>query len=197
LPPLRRPGRVGPTLARWFDRLLLASAIDRDRALVWLLAHGLRVNEVVALRPDDVDLAGGRVRVRGRHEPTRAVPLSPRGIQRIDPWATERRRGTYPWLFPGPDEDHHAALTLPRQIVRRLAEHVFPGRPAIQQRINAAGFRDVFLTRAIAHRVSPLFLTETLGLERLSHARAYMQTRDMDHAHRELDRLCGRWRRWI
>ena len=150
LPPVRRPGGLSPGIARWYDRLL-ASDIesDRDRAMVWLLAHGLRVSEVVALQPADVDLAGGRVRVRGRRDRARTVPLSDRGIRMIAPWVSERRRGGYPWLFPGLDEDHHAALTLPRQVVRRLAEQAFPQRPSVRRRINADGLRQLFLTRAV------------------------------------------------
>ena len=96
-PPVRRPGAVSPALARCYDRLLaLDIRSDRDRALTWLVAHGLRVSEVVVLRPADVDLGGGNVQVRGRGDRARTVPLSDRGIRMITPWVSERRQGGYP-----------------------------------------------------------------------------------------------------
>jgi integrase/recombinase XerC len=95
-PPVRRQGAVSPALARCYDRLLaLEIRSDRDRALTWLLAHGLRVSEVVALRPADIDLGGGKVRVRGRRDRVRTVPLTGRGIRMITSWVSERQRGRY------------------------------------------------------------------------------------------------------
>jgi site-specific recombinase XerD len=196
-PPVRRQGGVSRALARCYDRLLaLEIRSDRDRALTWLLAHGLRVSEVVALQPADVDLGGGKVRVRGRRDRTRLVPIGARGIQMIRAWVTERQRGRYIWLFPGPNEDHHAALTLPNQVVQRLAEEALPQRPSVRRRINADGLRQLFLTRALARRASLFFIAETLGIDRLTTA---VRCLPVGHrsAHRELERIRRPWKAWI
>jgi site-specific recombinase XerD len=168
----------------------------RDYTMLFLIAtYGLRACEVVALRPADVDLGGGKVRVPGRRD--RTVPIGARGIRMITPWVSERRQGTYPWLFPGPDEDHHAALTLPRQVVRRLAEQAFPQRPSIQRRINAVGFRDLFLMRALARRASLSFIAETLGVDRLTTAIRHLPLAHRS-AHDELERIRRPWKKaWI
>jgi integrase len=195
-PPVRRQGAVSPALAKCYDRLLaLEIRSDRDRALTWLLAHGVRVSEVVALRPDDVDLGGGKVQVRGQRDRARTVPLSGRGIQMLTPWVTERQRGRYIWLFPGPDEDHHAALTLPNQVVQRLAE-ALPQRPSVRRRINADGLRQLFLTRALARRPSLSFIAETLGIDRLTTA---LRCLPLAHrsAHDEPERIRKPWKDWI
>ena len=196
-PPVRRQGAVSPALASCYDPLLaLDLRSDRDRALTWLLAHGLRVSEVVILQPADVNLGGGKVQVRGRGDRARMVPLSDRGIRMIAPWVSERRRGGYPWLFPGPDEDHHAALMLPNQVVRRLAEQAFPQRPSVRRRINADGFRQLFLTRALARRPSLSFIAETLGVDRLTTAVRCLPPAHRS-AHHELERIRRLWKAWI
>ena len=197
LPPVRRPGGLSPALARCYDRLLaLDIRSDRDRALTWLVAHGIRVSGVVALRPADVDLGGGKAQVRGHRDRTRAVPIGARGIQMLTPWVTERQRGRYIWLFPGPDEDHHAASTLPRQILHRLAEVAFPQRPSIQRRVNAEGFRALFVTRALARRAGLSFIAETLGIDRLTTAVRYLPLAHRA-AHDELERIRRPWKAWI
>jgi integrase/recombinase XerC len=196
-PPVRRQGGVSPALARCYDRLLaLEIRSDRDRALVWLLAHGVRVSEAVAIRPAHVDLAGGEVRVRGRRDRTRVVPIGARGIQMLTPWVTDRQRGRYIWLFPGPDEDHHAALTLPNQVIQRLAEEAFPQRPSVRRRINADGLRQLFLTRALARRPSLSFIAETLGIDRLTTAVRHVPLSHRS-AHHELERIRRPWKAWI
>jgi site-specific recombinase XerC len=198
LPPVRRPGGLSPALARCYDRLLaLDIRSDRDRAVTWLLAHGLRVSEAVVLQPADVDLARRKVQVRGRRDQVRTLPLTDRGIRMIAPWVSERRRGGYPCLFPGFDEDHHATLTLPNQVVRRLAEQAFPQRPSVRRRINAAGFRDLFVTRALARRASLSFVAETLGIDRLTTAVRCLPPAHRS-AHDELERIRRPWKKaWI
>jgi integrase/recombinase XerD len=64
------------------ERLLAAASTGRsakamrDRALLrFLYATGMRVTEVVTLRVEDVDLASGEVRLRGKGNRGRAVPI--------------------------------------------------------------------------------------------------------------------------
>ena len=147
-------------------------------------------------QPADVDLGGGKVRVRGRRDRPRTVPFTGRGTRMLTPWVTERQRGGYPWLFPGPDEDHHAALTLPNQVVQRLAEEAFPQRPSVRRRINADGLRQLFLTPALARRPSLSFIAETLGIDRLTTAVRCLPPAQRS-AHHELERIRRPWKTWI
>jgi len=64
----------------------------RNRALVeMMLAAGLRVSEVCALRGVDVDLAGGTVRVnRGKGGKDRVVPILPEALPWLRLWADKR-----------------------------------------------------------------------------------------------------------
>lgn len=74
----RRPKVQALGKARWLDlkeqrTVLGAVESDRDTALVWLLAHGLRISEVVNL--DIENIQHGVLRFDGKGGKTRSVPL--------------------------------------------------------------------------------------------------------------------------
>ena len=57
----------------------------RDLAIVGLmLMHGLRSAEVIALNRDDVLLSEGQLRVRGKGNKMRLLPLAPETTQLLD-----------------------------------------------------------------------------------------------------------------
>jgi integrase/recombinase XerD len=67
---------VGGPAATRSRRAAAALAALRDRALLELLyAAGLRVSEALRLDADDLDLAGGSVRVIGKGDRERVVPV--------------------------------------------------------------------------------------------------------------------------
>ncbi len=64
----------------------------RDRAILELLyGSGLRVSEVTALRPEDLDLGGARVLVRGKGSKERRVPVSDFAVTAVRDWLTRGR----------------------------------------------------------------------------------------------------------
>jgi integrase/recombinase XerD len=74
---------------------------SRDLAIVGLmLLHGLRSAEVMALNRDDVLLAEAQLRVRGKGNKLRFLPLAPESIQRLDHYLRlERPNPCSPALF--------------------------------------------------------------------------------------------------
>jgi integrase/recombinase XerD len=80
-------------------RQLLAAASNRSssgirlRAMVGVMyGSGLRLAEVLALRPHDVDTKAGIVRVqRGKGGKSRTVGLDPHGASLLDQWMERRR----------------------------------------------------------------------------------------------------------
>jgi integrase/recombinase XerC len=105
----------------------------RDAAVLELLyGSGLRVAEVTTLTVDRVDLARGRVIVRGKGDKEREVPLSDDAIETIEAWLREGRAV----LAPDPASDalffnrKHGPLG-PRDVRRfmeRYGHDVLPGR---------------------------------------------------------------------
>jgi integrase/recombinase XerD len=78
--------------------------------LVTAYAAGLRVFEVVALRPGDIDSQRMVLRVaRGKGRKERLVMLSPRLLELLRAyWKIERPSGE--WLFPGQETGRHISI---------------------------------------------------------------------------------------
>ena len=94
----RRPPRFPKTLSEaQVDALLAAPAVDtplglRDRAMLeTLYATGLRVSELVGLRTVEVGLVDGVLRVIGKGDKERLVPLGEEARHWIERWLAEGR----------------------------------------------------------------------------------------------------------
>jgi integrase/recombinase XerD len=95
----RKPKRL-PKFLTYRDAQRLLAAPDgtgyldvRDRAMLELLyAAGLRVSELVALRPEGVNLQEGWVRVLGKGAKERLVPVHPRARAALTVYLVEREK---------------------------------------------------------------------------------------------------------
>lgn len=94
--------KVGSSLpkyldARAVDQILKSPSADsttglRDRAMLDLLyATGLRVSELIQLRVSDFDEAGGTVRVIGKGNKQRLVPVGRQALQAVERYRAEQR----------------------------------------------------------------------------------------------------------
>ncbi len=90
LPYGRRPGRRGSAMAAAHPQARAAEL--RDRAILELLyAGGLRVSELTALSPSDLNLDVGRVQVRGKGDKERIVPLGRSALEALEEYLREGR----------------------------------------------------------------------------------------------------------
>jgi integrase/recombinase XerD len=112
-----RPPRAWRELPRYLsleevDALLAAPDLStfrglRDRALLDVLyATGLRVSELVSLRPADLNLEVGFLTCIGKGDKQRVVPVGDQAIASLRRYLAGGRAGllkgqTSPWLFPG------------------------------------------------------------------------------------------------
>lgn len=90
----RLPRVLGPAqVARLLDVPDPATALgQRDQALLELLyASGARVGEAVALDVDALDLVAARVRLRGKGDKERLVPLGEPACQALERWLGDGR----------------------------------------------------------------------------------------------------------
>lgn len=101
-------------------KLLGCIASKRDKAM-FLLAyrHGLRVSEVGMLRPEDIDLSRGRIRIeRLKNSQGGEHPMQPDEMRILRAWMKERP-STNPYLFAGIITE----LPISRQSLNLLMKH--------------------------------------------------------------------------
>jgi len=126
-------------------RLLRASTTIKHRAIVTLLyGAGLRIAELLALTPGDIDSRRMVLHVRNtKSRRDRILPLSPRMLQALrDYWRDTRPCS--PWLFPG--KSRHKQMT--RNCVSR-AMRVAARNAGIRKRVYPHLLRHTFATHLL------------------------------------------------
>lgn len=116
----RREQKLPVVLSRAEVRQLLGCVTEEVYRLYFttVYACGLRLSEAAHLQVTDVDGARGLLRVRGKGNRDRYVPLPPPLLERWRTfWKTHR---TTPWLFPAP----HAGQ-VPRPLSRKSLQEAF------------------------------------------------------------------------
>ena len=92
---------------------------DKLRTLVLLLATtGLRISEAAGILRRDIGLETLELRVTGKGDKTRVVPLLPLTAKALRDYM-ERRRSGSPYLFPGDTKTGHMGIHNPEKTLRR------------------------------------------------------------------------------
>jgi site-specific recombinase XerD len=114
LPEVLSPAEVARMLARTRN--------PKHRALLMLLySAGLRVGEVVRLRPSDLDVDRGLVRVRkGKGARDRYTLLARRAVDAVRLYLDAYPTG--PWLFPGGKPTGHLTTRSVQRVVKQAAK---------------------------------------------------------------------------
>lgn len=184
--PRPRPGRRLPNvLSRVEVRALIdAPANLKHRALLMLLySAGLRVSEVVRLRPTDLHPDRGLLLVRGgKGRKDRYTLLSQTALEAVRLYMQEQHpRG---WLFPGQRPD--------RPISTRTAEHIVENArsaAAIERPVSAHTLRHSFATHLLEAGTDLRYIHELLGHASPSTTEIYthVSTRELGRIRSPLD----------
>ncbi len=166
------PPRVGRHLPRFVsvakaDEVLEAPHPLRDRALLEVLyGAGLRVGELCALDPDDVDLNTGLVRVRrGKGGKERRVPMGAVAAAAVADWLEERGDE------PGPLFLNARGGRIGDRTVRRVVTRV--GRAAGVGDLHPHALRHSFATHLLDAGADLRGIQELLGHASLSTTQRY------------------------
>jgi integrase len=193
LPAMRK--RVLDTLSREeIQRMEDAADTERDKLVVRLLADtGIRLGELLALRPDDVRVEGGKnvLKVRGKGDRERLVPLSPSLARRLKRFA-DRARGEassdrlFLTLRRGRDSGKLDAITesAVEQTIRALGEVA-----GIKKRVYPHLVRHSFATDYLRRGGNPILLQQILGHTSLAMITQTYQHLTFTDAHEELMRV--------
>jgi integrase/recombinase XerD len=139
-------------------RFLTQLRNPKHRALIMLTySAGLRVGEVVRLRPGDLDRERGMVRVRrSKGAKDRCTLLSTRALE-----AVRIYQDAFPcdkWLFPGPDPNSHYTSRSVQKIVQRTA-----AQAGIKKRVTVHTLRHSFATHLLEGGTDLRYIQELLG----------------------------------
>lgn len=150
LPAVLSPGEVA--------RMLRKARNPKHRMLLMLLySAGLRVGEVVRLRPGDLDLERRLVHVRrGKGRKDRYTILAQRAVAALrvyrDAYPTDR------WLFPGDRPGRHLTTRSVQRVVKNAA-----AAAGIEKNVTAHTLRHSFATHLLEGGTNLRVIQELLG----------------------------------
>ena len=144
---------------------------DRDVALLELMyGCGIRVSELVGINLEDIDLRGGWLRVRGKGNKERQVPVAARAVAAVNNYLESRRAS--------PNEralfiNSRGARLGDRQ-VRRLVK-LYSVLVAGDSTVHPHSFRHAYATHLLSDGADLRSIQELLGHARLSTTQKYTQ----------------------
>jgi len=139
----------------------------RDKALLEILyGSGLRVSEAASLKWTNVDLAERNLRVLGKGQKERIVPLGTHSIKALKEWRSSLKEDS-DFVFPGKEDGHIAVRTLTRVVMRASKRVGLSG-------VTPHMLRHSFATHMLEGGASLKALQELLGHESLLTTQRYL-----------------------
>ncbi|MCQ4088454.1 tyrosine-type recombinase/integrase [Saccharibacillus sp. JS10] len=169
-------------------RLLKSVNNLKHRAmLVITYTSGLRVGEVVRLRPEDCDWERNVVKVRqGKGRKDRQTLLSETASAVLKPYMEQEKPEG--WLFPGQREGRH--------LTERSAQKVFEKallQSGITKEVSIHSLRHSFATHLLENGIDLRYIQELLGHQsvRTTERYTHVSRRDIGRIQSPLDRMGG------
>lgn len=174
-------GKHLPTVLTLEEVDAVIAAIDlsqphghRDRAMIEMLySCGLRVSELCSLKMSDLYLEEGFLRVTGKGNKQRLVPISPRAIKELELWFAERRM-----LTPKPGEEDYVFISHQRRkhlsritVFHNIKEYC--AMAGITKTISPHTFRHTFATHLLEGGANLRAIQAMLGHESISTTEIY------------------------
>ena len=161
------------------ERLLQSPAVDlplelRDKAMLELLyATGLRVSELVGLTMSDISLRQGVVRVIGKGNKERLVPLGEEAVYWLETYLEHGR----PWLLNGTSIDvlfpSQRAQQMTRQTFWHRIKHYATLAGIDSEKLSPHVLRHAFATHLLNHGADLRVVQMLLGHSDLSTTQIY------------------------
>lgn len=145
---------------------------ERNRALLTLLYRGgLRLGEALALRPKDLDLESGTIRVLfGKGGYSRVIGIDPGADAALAAWTQVRWAGLHP---AAPLFCSSTGRALTQACIRRLLP-VLARRAGIAKRVHAHGFRHTHAAQLREEGVDIGIISKQLGHRSITTTARYL-----------------------
>jgi integrase/recombinase XerD len=167
-------------------RLLARARNPKHRAILMLLySSGLRVGEVVRLRPSDLDVERGLVRVRrGKGSKDRYTLLARRAVEAVRLYLDAYPSRT--WLFPGGRPARHLTVRSVQRVVKRAAQAA-----GISKDVTTHTLRHSFATHLLEGGTNLRIIQELLGHQsaRTTQIYTHVATSALESVRSPLDNL--------
>ena len=189
----RLPALIDPdTTARLLEDQPQTPLQWRDRALSELLySSGLRLSELVGLDLADLDLAAGEVRVMGKGQRMRQMPVGTKAREALGIWLAMRAQLAHP-DEPALFVNHRGARLTGRSVQRLLARRAVT--QGLAQHVHPHLLRHAFATHLLESSGDLRAVQELLGHQRLSTTQIYTHL-DFQHLAQGYDRAHPRAQR--
>ena len=160
----------------------------RDRAMIELLySTGVRRSELINLKPDDINVEEGIVRVNaGKGNKDRVVPLGRIACRYVDTYI----KGIRPLIFKARDNAYlfvsKKGGRLERSAIARITD-LYAARAKLGKKISPHTFRRSCATEMIRNRAQLYHVKEMLGHESIESVKLYcnLSIVDLKDAHRK------------
>lgn len=147
-------------------RLIEVTNNPKHKLLIkFLYASGLRVNETVKVRINDLDLEEGLVFVKGGKD--RKSILSKNLVEELNEYLNTRKDNN-PFLFPGAREGKHLSVRSAQKIIEKSARIV-----GIKKNVTCHSLRHSFATHLLEKGVDIRFIQKLIGHKRLTTTQVY------------------------
>ena len=168
----RLPGNLdADRMARLLDIPGDGPLVDRDRAILELLySSGLRLAELTDLDLGDVDVGDATVRVTGKGNKDRIVPVGSRAMQALSRWQASRA------MLAGPDEPALFVSNRGTRLSRRSVQarvDLWARRQGIDSKVYPHLFRHSFATHLLESSHDLRGVQELLGHANISTTQVY------------------------
>ncbi len=170
--PKRLPGNLdADRMARLLDIPGDTAIVNRDRAMLELLySSGLRLSELVDLNCDDVDTPDATVRVTGKGNKDRIVPVGRQALAALQRWRRSRPE------YAPPDEPalfvNNRGSRLSRRSVQARVKH-WASHQGIDTNVYPHLFRHSFATHILESSHDLRGVQELLGHANISTTQVY------------------------
>lgn len=147
---------------------------QRNRAMIEMLySCGLRVSELCALKMSDLYLSDGFIRVTGKGDKQRLVPISPRAIAELEAYYPDRDRIK---IKPGYEDYLFISERLKKPLSRIMVFHFIKELAAtagIKKSISPHTFRHSFATHLLEGGANLRIIQAMLGHESIATTEIY------------------------
>lgn len=148
--------------------------IKHKAVLMLIYSSGLRVSEVVNLKPDDIDIHRKMIHIRGaKGKKDRYTLLSETALKILNEY--RRRYIIFDFLFPGQNEGEHLSIRSVEHIMEQAIK-----KTGIKKKVTVHSLRHSFATHLLEAGTDLRYIQELLGHKSSKTTEIYTHVSDRD-----------------